>query len=406
MMKISDFLESRLGVRLIPTRKGYTCCCPIHGETEPSFAITEHEDGHEEAYCFGACPKGHKKFWDVVGIIRHLPEEMGGFGHLTNQTEAFYQAHRRAEEWRLVEPGEEAPAWNAKRTGGKTSEKVFPRAVHRLAMTRAFAHMHECLIGPEGAGARDYLTHTRKLDGPYFQHILPTIGYMPIDQGVHHRIMDELRSLFNGEAAQIAREIGLLTEEHKPRLTYRLIFAVIECGEVVWYQARAASDGHKRGRFLNPPVFSKRFYAPLAPHAARLQGTRIVEGPTDTVAFTSQGIYALGLMGADNIPTIEELRAMPQPLYCYLDNSVLDKAGASAAQILKARCEEGNLPLIFPYFPPGIKDPAQWRASVGSEAFYAAQVQGDKLWRQSQPAPSPAANPAASPVAISSSKAS
>jgi len=74
--RISDYLKAR-GVVLIPTGRGFKCCCPLpgHKDDTPSFNITTSpRDGAEVFKCFGSCGL----FGNIITLIHLMEKEKKG----------------------------------------------------------------------------------------------------------------------------------------------------------------------------------------------------------------------------------------------------------------------------------------------------------------------------------------
>lgn len=336
------------------------CCCPLHSERTPSFYL--YPDGH--GHCYGSCDSS---FRDAVDLIRELE-----FGYMADPKERWRASFARARDLGLVE---ERPGYTptVRRIEHRAPE---PTAEQRQALTLACNTWHEyLLVTRPGHAAQRWLRTQRGLDGPCLPRIWEVLGVAPSDVKYHAELVRRFKLVFGDGWQDLALATGVLSASGTQRNRARLIFSCFNArGEVVFYQGRDLT-GLSTAKFLNVPGLRKARFRGLAETDALYAGTCIDEGPLDVLAHNVCGFYGEANLGA-KIPTTPQLRLMPSPILCFLDNEGLDaagkpKAGLKGNQDLLARCQEAGIPASWPAQPAGIKDPSEWLARVGPAAFIA-----------------------------------
>lgn len=343
LLSIEHFL-TQLGVPCTTFGNGtLRCRCPVHEERTPSFHV--YPDGH--AHCFGGCPPGRNHFRDIVDLVRAL----------------YYPRDKTLSR---------AFAWARKQgyVGASVTRPptmVLDRSLSPLqqkALTLAAKWWHQQLSGSVGYR---YMTQERGVSGPCLGLALRHVGWVPGDLWDLLRLTE--RQLGAGGRTAL-RDLSILGRTGTNRLHDRLVFVSVHGGKPVHYQTRNLASGEYR-QIFNPSGFAKAPFIPLPAHLSRVPGTRLVEGPTDALAFAAQGHFSVALLGSA-IPPAEELLHYPQPLISYLDNEPEGRAGSRAREGLLRICLAAGIAVCEGRIPPGIKDPAEWIKQCGAQALQEA----------------------------------
>jgi DNA primase len=267
---IVELIGSHLPLRA--AGRTFKALCPFHTEKTPSFVVNPER---QIFHCFG-CGEGG----DAIGfLVKH--------DRLT-----FPEAVRTLAE----RAGVPLPA-RAGARGGEGEGRLALVDIHRHALT----HFQENLQGPDGAGAREYLTG-RGLTAAVVEQF--QLGYaLPRWDGL-------LRALVRrGHAEPALRVSGLVVERPSGRGSYdrfrhRLMIPIWDAsGKVVAFGGRALDD--QEVKYLNSPetpLYRKgaHLYAlNVAARAIRERGHAIVvEGYFDAITLHAHGfpqtVAALG----------------------------------------------------------------------------------------------------------------
>lgn len=301
-------------VRLIKRGREFTGLCPFHQEKTPSFTISEEKGFY---HCFGCNQSGNAV--DFIMAIEGLD---------------FGQAIQRLSDL----TGLPAPLRAGK--GSNRAEKTLHQANEAAA-----AWFRECLAGPVGGEAREYLKR-RGLNPAVIERF--GLGYAP--QG---RAQLRQALLAKGFSERDLIRAGLLIKPDDggsyDRFRHRLMFPIQDPrGRVVAFGGRAL--GEARAKYLNTPeteLFHKGqllYGLSLARAAARSAGSLIVaEGYMDVIALARAG-FAHAVAPLGTAVTEHQLallwQTVDEPIIC-LDG---DEAGLRAGH----RLIERALPKLTP----------------------------------------------------------
>lgn len=252
-------------VRLERRGKNYVGLCPFHAEREPSFTVSPDK---QIFYCFG-CGVGGNAFKFLM-LLENL---------------AFPEAVQKLAE----RAGIVLPRFAGAREEPKSRREEEAWEVNALA--RDF--YRQCLKGPEGREAREYLE--KRGISSYTQELFQ-LGYAPPG-------WDNLAQFLasRGCPLNLAVELGLLVvgERNRPydRFRHRLVFPICNAqGRVVGFGARVLDEG-LQPKYLNTPetsLFSKGkvlFGLHLAKGVIREKGYAIImEGYMDVITAHQHGI--------------------------------------------------------------------------------------------------------------------
>jgi DNA primase len=327
------------------------CCCPLHDEDSPSFAIGPDPDMW---YCFGACRAGG----DVIEFVK--------LRHNTSFMDSL--------EWLAARAGVEIP-----RSRGR-SDKDDP-GLKLLADTEAY--YNSCLMGNEGRVARDYLNSRGISEGAIEAF---GIGYSPASgQALVQRAQSQ------GTPFALLEQAGLARSSDQGRnydfFRGRLMVPIRDHRKrTVGFGARRLDSGESDSagpKYVNTPEtpwFHKGrviFGYDRASDSLRKGGHLILmEGYTDVIAAHQAGLtHACAVLGTATTPDHARLaqKAGVQRITLIFDG---DEAGNRAAW----RGLQGLLPLgvdLDVAVPPPGKDPADLVAGGDAGPLMALLEQSD-----------------------------
>ncbi len=330
------------------------CCCPLHDEDSPSFAIGPDPDMW---YCFGACRTGG----DVIEFVKAR--------HNTSFMDSL--------EWLAARAGVEIP-----RSRGR-SDKDDP-GLKLLADTEAY--YRSCLMGAEGRVARDYLESRGVSEGAIEAF---GIGYSPASgQALVARAQTQ------GAPFALLEQAGLARSSDQGRqydfFRGRLMIPIRDHRKrtVGFGARRLESSSTGSGDFAGPkyvntpetPWFHKGrviFGYDRAGETLRKGGHLILmEGYTDVIAAHQAGLtQSCAVLGTATTPDHARLaqRAGVQRITLVFDG---DEAGNRAAW----RGLQGLLPLgidLDVAVPPPGQDPADLVAGGDAGPLMALLEQAD-----------------------------
>jgi DNA primase len=323
----------------------FKALCPFHTEKTPSFVV------HPERqifHCFG-CGEGG----DAIGFL------------LKHERLSFPEAVRTLAE----RAGVPLPARGGLRGGGEGEGRLALVDIHRHAL----AHFRENLQGPEGAGAREYLSG-RGLAAAVIEQF--ELGYaLPRWDGL-------LRALVRrGYAEPALRASGLVVERQSGRGSYdrfrhRLMIPIWDAsGKAVAFGGRALDD--QEVKYLNSPetpLYRKGAHLyglNVAARAIRERGHAIVvEGYFDAITLHAHGFpQAVAALGT--ALTTDQARLLRR----YATRALLvfdpDAPGIGAARRNVEQLVNADLDWRIVLLPDRI-DPDAFVRRHGAEAFQAA----------------------------------
>lgn len=330
--------------------------CPFHSEKTPSFTIDPAKNLY---HCFG-CSKG--------GDVFSLLMELEGL--------SFIEAAERLAGRFGVEIHYEQMSASERAASGRRGRLI---EAHREAV----AHYQRALFAPEGTEVREYLKGRgfSKQTVDDFQ-----LGFSPRrrDDLARHLLRKGFREDELVEAGLALRsDAGPLID----RFRGRVMFPIHDLtGNPVGFGARRLADAGDGPKYLNSaesPIYKKGsvLYALDRAKAEIVRSGRviIVEGYTDVMALHQAGVReAIATCGtafaADHFGV---LRRFTDVAVFAFDS---DEAGQAAADRSFEQVQESEVDARILVVPQG-KDPAEFVADQGGEAFRALAEGAEPLFR-------------------------
>lgn len=324
--------------------RNYFGLCPFHGESTPSFSVS---DDKQIFHCFG-CGKG--------GNVYTFLMEMEGYG--------FIQAVKHLAEQSNIELPDDVPDEDSPSERSEESQTI-------LEAHQWLAKLYHHLLrnSKEGQGAYQYLLNRGFTEETIKKY---QIGYSPNSKDFVVTFLEK-----KGFHPQTMVKAGLLSAndqgDYADRFRGRVIFPLRNhLGKTVAFAGRAM--GEQEPKYLNSPeteLFQKGKLLYNFDHARaairKQKSVVLFEGYVDVISADQSGVHnAVGTMGTSISQTQANLleRYVDQVIICYDGDQPGVEAAAKAAKLMKnTGCQT-----FVARVPDGL-DPDEFIQKHGGERF-------------------------------------